>query len=121
MNKSYWFFLFISLFIFISFNLRLISDNLFFSQKLIIFLFLIILNSIVSILDHLKKKKIFKCMELIKYSIYYSIIGIIAYILFFDIIKLELINNMIKNDTIKIIFNSIFVSSIIYITNLINN
>ena len=118
MNYSF-IFIFIILFFSMHFNKELISNNLTLIQKTIIFLILIILNSIILILDHLKNKKIFKYIELIKYSIYYSIIGIIAYILFFDIVQLEIINNIIINDTIKIILNSIFISGIIYISKII--
>lgn len=111
----------ICIFFYIYFNHKLITQNTSVVNKLLIFLGLIIINITINItinlIENIKNKNVIKIHHIIKNVIQSSLIGLLGYILFFDINQLNLISNI----NIKILIISIIISLSITIFNIFIN
>ena len=106
---SFLFFL-ITIFVFLFKNTTLILEsNL--TNKLIIFLGLLVINIIVIIYSYSKEEKKINGIKTIKLSLYYSLIGTFGYIILFDLIKINNIE-LVKNINIQILLYSLFITII---------
>jgi hypothetical protein len=90
-------------------NTLIIESNL--TNKFIVFLGLLLINIVVIIYSYSKEQKKIKGIETIKLSLYYSLIGTFAYIILFDLIKINNIE-LVKNINVQILLYSLFITII---------
>lgn len=90
-------------------NTLIIESNL--TNKFIVFLGLLLINIVIIIYSYSKEKKKIDGVKTIKLSLYYSLIGIFAYIILFDLIKINNIE-LVKNINVQILLYSLFITII---------
>jgi len=116
MKNIYSFLIFIiGLYLYIYNNNNLKTNSL--TSKFLIFLGISSLNVINEIFNGIKNKEKINSIKIIKNSFYIALIGMTAYIIFFDLLLLNniFINNYIQSENIKIMLMSIFICVIIFI------
>jgi hypothetical protein len=116
MKNIYSFLIFIiGLYLYIYNNNNLKTNSL--TSKILIFLGISSLNVINEIFNGIKNKEKINSIKIIKNSFYIALIGMTAYIIFFDLLLLNniFINNYIQSENIKIMLMSIFICVIIFI------
>jgi hypothetical protein len=116
MKNIYSFLIFIIvLYLYIYNNNNLKTNSL--TSKILIFLGISSLNVINEIFNDIQSKTNIDSIKIIKNSFYIALIGMIAYIIFFDLVLLNniFINNYIKSENLKILLMSIFICVIIFI------